>query len=93
MSLTTGLIVGLGLAGGLGGVSMCSKPQVPKYQVGDCVRHVDSFGEYDSNVVRRITKMNDTDYGVIVYLSSGHEYKDTSDIRMTDKYYGKVSCP
>lgn len=94
MSLTTGLIIGLGLAGGLGGVHGCSSSPSPKYQINDCVRSVDSFGEFDSEFIRKIININDKDYKYNVYSpANGWFYTSTSDIGLINKYYKKVDCP
>lgn len=92
MSLTTGLIIGLGIAGGLGGVTMCT--QSPKYQVGECVRSVDSFGEFDSDFIRKIININNSHYKYITYSPNyGWFFTNTSSISVINKHYVKVDCP
>lgn len=94
MGLATGIIVGSLIAGGGLGLRGCS--ETPRYKVGDCVRSVDSFGEFRDDYIHKITKINNKDYKYSVWTERhGFFMEQTSsiDIMNDEKYYKQTSCP
>jgi len=94
MSLATSIIIGSLVFGTGMGFRGCSKPA--KYKVGDCVRSVDSFGEFKEEYIDKIIKFNDKDYKVKVWSPKlGYFMEQTTSIDITDdpKYKKQVECP
>lgn len=94
MGLATGIIIGSLVFGTGMGFRGCS--EAPRYKIGDCVRSVDSFGEFENEYIRKIIKINEKDYKYQVWSPDhGFFYESTSsiDLMNRDKYYKQVECP
>ena len=94
MGLATGVIIGSLVFGTGMGFRGCTKE--PIYKVGECVRSVDSFGDYDSDYIRKITNINKKDYKFKVWSKRfGFFFENTLSIELMDdpNYNKQVECP